>query len=182
MALPGRCRGDLLGPWGDNLTRRFGADAVARVRRRLPAPLAQLGARPSDRDWVPAWAQITLTEAIVDEFLGGDLVALFPLLVEDTRHSLGRIQLAVVRAMEAGRAFKLAPGTLPKGHEPRGVEVEVEGRRARLVFRGTPLFEHPSWRVLQLHAQRTLMDLTGTPGQAVGEDVGPEAFVVTATW
>lgn len=185
QGLPGRCRGDLLGPWGDNLARRYGSDAVGRVRRRLaPAfpALADLAPVLTTRDWVPAYAQIAVTEAIVDELLGGELAALYPLLVEDTRASLGRVELALVKAMGPARAIKLAPRTMRKVHERGAVEVTPDGRRARLVFRGTPLFAQPSWRALQLMAQRTLLDLTGTPGDAVGEDLGADGFAVTATW
>lgn len=181
-ALGGRCRGDLLGPWGDNLVRRFGPEAVDRVRRRLGPPLDRLAAVLTDRDWVPAPAQVALTEAIVDELLGGDMRALYPLLVEDTRASLGRVELALVRAMGAARAFKLAPRTFRKVHERGQVAVTVEGRRARLVFSDNPLFEHPSWRLLQLFAQRTLLELCGTPGDAVGDELGAGGFAVVASW
>jgi hypothetical protein len=180
--VPGRCRGDLLGPWGTNLTRRFGADAVARVRRRLAPPLDTVAPVLTRNDWVPAHTQVVITEAIVDEMLGGDMRALYPLLVEDTRASLGRVELALVRAMGAARAIKLAPRNFGKVQEGGTVEVTVSGRRAQLRFRGHPLFEHPSWRLLQLFAQRTLLDLTGTPGDAFGEDAGPDAFVCVATW
>lgn len=180
--VPGRCRGDLLGPWGRNLERRFGPDAVTRVRRRLAPPLDRVGPVLTSKDWVPAHAQIVITEAIVDEMLGGDMRALYPLLVEDTRASLGRVELALVRAMGAARAIKLAPRNFGKVHEGGSVEVTVTGRRAQLRFRGHPLFEHPSWRLLQLFAQRTLLELSGTPGEAVGEDAGPDGFVCVASW
>lgn len=180
--VPGRCRGDLLGPWGRNLERRFGPDAVTRVRRRLAPPLDQIGAVLTSKDWVPAHAQIVITEVIVDEMLGGDVRALYPLLLEDTRASLGRVELALVRAMGAARAIKLAPRNFGKVHEGGSVEVTVAGRRAQLRFRGHPLFEHPSWRLLQIFAQRTLLELSGTPGEAVGEDAGRDAFMCIATW
>jgi hypothetical protein len=182
VAVSGRCRGDLLGPWGANLTRRFGPDALARVRRRLAPPLDAVPPVLTAKDWVPAHAQIVITEAIVDELLGGDMRALYPLLVEDTRSSLGRVELALVRAMGAGRAIKLAPRNFGKVHEGGRVEVTVAGRRAQLRFAGHPLFEHPSWRLMQLFAQRVLLELAGTPGDAVGEDGGRDAFVCVATW
>jgi hypothetical protein len=182
VAVSGRCRGDLLGPWGQNLTRRYGPDALTRVRRRLAPPLDAVPAVLTAKDWVPAHAQIVITEAIVDELLGGDMPALYPLLVEDTRASLGRVELALVRAMGAGRAIKLAPRNFGKVHEGGRVEVTVAGRRAQLRFAGHPLFEHPSWRLLQLFAQRVLLELAGTPGDAVGEDGGRDAFVCIATW
>jgi hypothetical protein len=181
--VPGRCRGDLLGPWGTNLNRRFGPDAVTRVRRRLAPPLDRVEPDLGSKDWVPAYAQIALTEAIVDEFLGGELRALFPLLVEDTRASVGRVHLTLLRTLGAARAFALAPRSMRKVHERGTVDVTVTGRRARLVFSGHPLFAHPSWRLLQLYAQRIVLDLAGTPGEAVGEEPGaPDGFTVVATW
>ena len=181
--LPGRCRGDLLGPWGTNLARRFGDDAVARVRRRLSPPLDRIEPVLTARDWVPAHAQVALTEAIVDEHLGGDIGALYPLVLEDTRAGVGRVHLALVRTLGPARAFALAPRTLRKVHERGAVVVAVDGRRARLVFSGHPLFGHPSWRLLQLYAQRILLELAGTPGDAIGEDTGrTDEFGVIATW
>jgi len=104
------------------------------------------------------------------------------LLVEDTRASLGRVHLLLVRSLGAGRAFRLAPRTFRKVHERGTADVEIDGRRARLTFRGSPLFAHPSWRLLQLFAMRTLLELAETPGDAVGEDAGPEAFDTIASW
>jgi hypothetical protein len=67
-------------------------------------------------------------------------------------------------------------------YEQGTAEVAVDGRRARLVFRGSSLFAHPTWRLLQLFAQRTMLELAGTPGDAVGEDAGPDGFAVAASW
>src|SRR5690242_12575400 len=107
-ALPGRCRGDALGGWGENLVRRFGSDALTKVRTRVGTPYSTLSAVLTSRDWVPVGAQLVLTEAICDEYLGGDLRALYPLLVEDTRAGLGRIQLALIRTVGAGRVLARA--------------------------------------------------------------------------
>ncbi len=183
VRVPGRCRGDLLGPWGRNLSRRFGADAVTRVRQRMVPPLDRLEPVLTASDWVPAHAQVAVTEAIVDEFLGGEMRALYPLLLEDTRGSLGRAQLAVIRAIGAARAFGHAPRAFRKVHEIGMVDVAVGRRRARLAFAGSPIFVHPSWRMLQLMAQRVVLELAGTPGDAVGEEPGgPDAFAVVVTW
>lgn len=186
-ALPGRSRGDLLGPWGENLARRFGGEALARVRRRLPTGLSHIAPVLTAKDWLPVSAQLALTEAIVDEFLGGDLRALAPLLVEDTRAGLGRVQLAALRALGAGRAFKLTTRTFSRVHERGAATVEVDGRSARLGFRGSPLFAQPTWRLLQLLATQTMLELAGTPGVATGEEAGEEAggeggFVATVRW
>lgn len=181
-ALPGRCRGDLLGPWGNNLAKRFGPDAVTRVRARLPAPLAQVGAALSSDDWVPIHAQVVVTEAIVDEFLGGDLVALYPLLIEDTRASLSRVHRLLARSLGVGRALKIVPKPFRKVYERGTAEVEIDARRGRLSFGDNALFANPTWRVLQLYAVRTLFDLTGNTGSAAGEDTGADSFAVLVTW
>ncbi len=180
--LPGRSRGDLLGSWGTNLTARFGADALARVRKRLPPPLDQLPSTLSARDWVPVHAQLVLTEAIVDELLGGDMRALYVPLVEDTRAGIGRIQLALLRSVGPGRAFQAAPRTFRKVHERGTVEVEVSGRRARTTFQGSPLFTHPTWRLMQLFATRMMLELADSPGSVAGEDGGSDGFVAVASW
>lgn len=182
--ISGRCRGDLLGRWGDNVVRRFGPAALARVRARLLPPVDTLAAVLGERDWVPAFAQLEVTEAIVDELLGGDWAALYPLLVDDTRNGLGWGTRALLRGMGPARALELAPKSWRSVNERGMVEVTVDARarQARLVFRGAEVFEHPSWRILQLMAQRVMMELAGSPGDAVGESASPESFVVRATW
>jgi len=181
-AVPGRCRGDLLGPWGTNLTRRFGADAVPRIRARLVPPIAPVPSVLTSDDWVPMHAQVCVTEAIVDEFLAGDLVALYPLLIEDTRASLSRVHRLLARSLGVSRAMKIVPKPFRKIYECGTADVTVEGKRARLIFKGNALFENPTWRALQLYAVRTLFELTGNTGAAVGEDAGTDAFAIIVTW
>jgi hypothetical protein len=184
--LQGRCRGDLLGPWGQNVAKRFGAAGVARVRARLAPGLAiaTIADVLTAKDWVPVYAQIAVTEAIVDEFLGGEMRALYPLLVEDTRAGIGRVQLALVRTLGAGRVFKLTTRTFRDIYESGTAEVDLDTRahRVRQTFRGSPLFANPTWRILQLFAMRTLLELATTPGSAIGDDAGPDRFSATASW
>jgi hypothetical protein len=171
-----------LGAWGENLRLRFGVTAVDQLRRRLPAPLDTLPAVLTARDWVPVYAQLIVTEAIVDEWLGGDLRALYPLLVEDTRRGIGRVQLMLVRGLGPARALKLGPRTFKAVHERGTNDVAIDGRTARISFSGSPLFEHPTWRILQLFATQTLLELTDRPGSATGELAGPNSFVAVARW
>lgn len=178
LALPGRVRGDTLGNWGDNLVRRFGPDALTRIRRRVPADVASIPAVLSDRDRVPVHAQLLLTEAIVDEHLGGDMLALYPLLVADTRAGLGRIRLMALRALGPGGALKLGPRTFGKVHERGEHTVTVDGRTAHLAFRGNALFGHPTWRVLQAFATQLLLELAGSPGSVTADG----DFDVHADW
>ncbi len=180
--LPGRCRGDVMGAWGDNLVKRFGADAVTRVRARLAPPLDHVRAVLTKTDWVPMHTQVVVTNAIVDEFLGGDLAALFPLLIEDMRTNLSRFHRVLARSLGVGRTIKIMPKPFRKVYERGTAEVEVDGRRARLRFADNALFSNPTWRVLQLYAVRTLFDLTETAGTVVGEDTGLDRFAALVSW
>jgi len=180
-ALPGRSRGDLLGPWGSNVMKRFGSTALQRVLRRLPSPLDELPATLGAKDWVPVYAQLLVTEAIVDEYLGGDMRALYPLLVEDTRAGIGSVQLVVLKTLGPARTLKLAPRTFRQVHERGSVDAEVAGRSARMSFSGTPLFTHPTWRLLQLYATHTMLELTGRRGTSTGESTA-DGFVANTNW
>ncbi len=164
------------------MAARFGPASLARVRARLPSPLDELPSHLTTKDWVPVFAQLVVTEAIVDELLGGDMAALGPLLIEDTRAGMNRVQLALVRALGPARALKLGPRTFRNVHERGTMTVEVDGRTARLSFRGTPLFTHPTWRVLQLLATQTMLALADKPGSATGDDSGPDNFVAHVRW
>jgi hypothetical protein len=179
--LPGRVRGDLLGPWGTNVTKRFGAEGLARVRRRLAPPLDQLPAVLTAKDWVPIVAQLRVTEAIVDEHLAGDWLALLPLLVEDTRAGINRVQLALLRSMGPGNAFRLTSRTFEKVYEAGSATAAVERKHARLAFTGNAVFAQPRWRLMQLFAMRTMMELAGVQGSATGEDA-PDGFIAIARW
>lgn len=180
-ALPGRCRGDALGRWGENLNRRFGPQALTTVRSRVGAPYDALAAVLTAKDWVPVGAQLVLTEGIVDEYLGGDLRALYPLLLEDTRAGLGRIQLMLVKTAGAGRVIARAAAGIRDIYERGTADAHVERKQTRVEFRGTPLFANPTWRLLQLFATKLLLELAGTPGTVTGEDLG-EGFAAIATW
>jgi hypothetical protein len=181
-AVPGTCRGDLLGPWATNLAKRFGPDSVARVRARLAPPLDRIGAVLTSTDRVPMHAQVAVTEAIVDEVLDGDLVALYPLLIEDTRASLSRVHRLLARSLGVSRALKIVPMPFRKIYDLGTADVAIDGRRGLLKFGGNALFANPTWRVLQLYAVRTLFELTGNKGSAAGEDAAPDGFTVVVTW
>jgi hypothetical protein len=182
LALPGWSRGDALGPWGDNLTRRFGGDALRRVRQRLPAEHARIAPVLTARDTLPVHAQLLLTEAICDEFLGGDLRALYPLLIEDTRAGIGRIQLALVKTMGPHRALAHGARGFRDIYDRGSADADTARGHARIVFRGSELFAHPTWRVLQLFATGTVIALAGGTAVLSGEDLGEDAFAALATW
>ncbi len=181
-ALVGRCRGKLLGPWGPNLARRFGPDAVARVRSRLPGALTHVSPHPSPSAWVPAVAQICLTEAIADEFLAGDVLALYPLLVEDTRRASNRAALALLRRLGPVRMFKMAPRSQRRLYDLGSLDARVEAREATLTFRGAALFGHPTWRLLQVMAQETLLELMEVRAVVTASASADDTLLVRVTW
>lgn len=176
--LVGLVRGDTLGAWGNNLVSRFGPDALARIRRRVPDEIPPV---LGERDRVPVFAQLLLTEAIVDELLGGDILALYPLLVADTRAGLGRLQVGALRLLGPAGAFRLGPRSFRQVHERGAHDVAIDRRTARFSFTGNPLFAHPTWRVLQVFATRIVLDLANTPGTVLGDDV-VDGFDAVARW
>lgn len=181
-ALPGRCRGDALGGWGENVVRRFGPEVLTKVRTRVGPPIDAVPAVLTAKDWVPVYAQLVLTEAIVDEVLGGDIRALYPLLVADTRAGVGRVQLVLIKTLGAGRVLAHAAAGIRDIYERGSAEARVERRHVRVELRGTPLFGNPTWRILQLFATRAVLELAGTPGTVTGEDLGADAFAAIARW
>jgi hypothetical protein len=177
--LPGKIRGDLVGAWGDNVTRRFGAAALGRVRARVPA----LPTSCTKDDWLPAGAQVAVTEAIVDDCLGGEWAALYPCLVDDVKLGVGRVKLLAVRAIGAVRALRMSPGIAAKVYDRGTVTADVSPGRALLAFAGHPLFANQSWRLLQLYATRSLLELAGAPASTLtGTDRGADGFDLHAAW
>ena len=134
------------------------------------------------KDTLPVHAQLCLTEAIVDEVLAGDLRALQPLIVEDTRAGLGRLQVALVKTIGAHRAIAQGAKQFRSIYDRGTADADTSRGRARVVFRGHPLFGHPTWRALQLMATTTLLELAGSRGSVVGEDLGADSFATVATW
>lgn len=181
LALPGRCRGDLLGAWGHNVVTRFGADALLRVRKRSGPPHELLAASLTTRDWVPVHAQLVLTEAIVDELFAGDGAALLPLLVEDTRKGLGWITSSLVKTLGPERSLRGAATRAREVLDRGSVTYDYAQHTARIRFSAHPLFAHPTWRLLQLHATSVVLALSNAHGTVTAEDDG-DAFVVEATW
>lgn len=182
LALPGTSRGDAIGAWGENLRRRFGPQAIDRVRARLPAVHARIAPVLTAKDVLPVHAQLCLTEAIVDELLAGDLRALYPLIVEDTRAGLGRLQVALVKTIGAHRAIAQGAKQFRTIYDRGSADADTARGRARVVFRDHALFGHPTWRALQLMATSTLLELAGSPGRVTGEDLAADAFATVATW
>ena len=179
LALPGRARGDLLGSWGPNLVARHGSTALVRVQARLGSP--PLPTTLTQREWIPCHAQPLITEAIADELYAGDLNALYPAILEDTRKGLGRMKLLALKAIGIARAFKIVPAVLRQVHELGEVKLVSGDHRVRIELTAHPLFAQPTWRVLQLFATKVVLDLAGTPGEVRGEPLA-DGFACEASW
>jgi hypothetical protein len=177
-SLPGQSRGDLVGAWSDNLQHRYGTATVARVRARLPSSIP---ARGTDKDWLPVWGQIAITEAIADECLAGDLSKLPPLILEDTRLGLGRLRVLAMKALGPLRLLATTTKGVSDVYDRGRAELVQQRQRGEVSARhielsGHPLFGHPTWRLLQLAATQTLIDLAGGSQRVHGMDAGPDAF------
>jgi hypothetical protein len=161
LALPGRCRGSVLARWAENLARRFGPRAVDRVRAGLPEWEQDLPDDPSEEHWFPVGLQLRLTELVIDELLGGDALALEPLLAEDVKRTVSRATALFLRTVGPvpilGRAKQIHPSLYDVGK----VSAEVVGTRATVRCDGAALFGHPTWSLLQLFAHRGFIQLTG---------------------
>ncbi len=110
-------------------------------------------------------AQLEVTEAIIDEHFQGDALALAPVLADDVRSAAGRMSLFVVRQMGVRRLLQLAPKTHAQLYDVGDLTSELDDRSATLSFTGSVLFEHPTWRLLQLFATETMLALAGQDGE-----------------
>jgi hypothetical protein len=161
LALPGRCRGSVLAHWADNVRRRFGASALARVRAGLPTWAHDLPDDPPREAWFPVGLQLYLTELVVDECLGGDMLRLESPLHEDIRRSLPRGVALLMRTLGPSRILGGAEQIHPQLYDVGRAYARSESHRASIRCEGAKLFGHPSFVLLQVFAQRGFVELTG---------------------
>ncbi len=167
LALPGRCRGTVLARWEDNCRRHFGATAVQRVRAGLPEWASDLPGDPPDDAWFPVGLQLRITELVVDECLGGDMLQLEALLHEDIRRSLPMATALFIKTLGPGpilaRAKQIHPHLYDVGH----AHAQTESKSAKIVCAGAELFGHPTFALLQMFAHRGFVELTGRRVQSL---------------
>ncbi|WP_236606527.1 hypothetical protein [Sandaracinus amylolyticus] len=180
-ALSGTVRGLLVRRWAENLRRRFGADAADRVKARMGA--LALADDPRDDAWVPVAAQLRATELVVELFLGGDRRALVPVVIDDAMRNASTMSKLALRTAGPG-ALLSRTGSL-HGHacsEGRA-EASVQGSRARLRYVESPLFEHPTWRLLAMTGACGLVALSSRTLVSIeAHDVGPHGFGLEIAW
>lgn len=171
LALPGRMKAGLLRDWGVHVNRRYGAGESARLRAEIGLDTTQLPDSPDPDTRVPVGWQLVLTRAIANRHLGGDLLALEPLLLEDAQRrpvsfaeKVARMTISARRIL--GHAEKIHRDLFDVGT----CQADLDRRGGTLTWTGARLFTEPTWRVLQAFAIRGMCTvLNERPPTLTGE-------------
>jgi len=183
LALPGRCRGALLKDWAAHVTRRAGPGAVSALREALGLDARALPDAPPREAWYPVGYQLALTRAIVDRSLGGDVLALEPLLMEDAGRVRDKVAAVTMRLMGARRLFGKTSEVHGWLYDLGAARAEVADHRARVVLSGARYFAEPTFRALQLFATRALLRGLGKTLVDLRADAAPDdGLVIEAAW
>jgi hypothetical protein len=183
LALPGHCRGALLRDWAAHVSRRAGPGAVERLRAHLGLGPDLLPDHPPAERWYPVGYQLALTRAIIDLALGGDALALEPLLAEDTARARDKVLLFALRTLGPRRVLRGTSKVHAHLYDVGRAEADVADSSARLSFRGAAMFADPTWRILQLFAVRGMLrgfrrDLV----ELVADPEGEDRFTLQVAW
>lgn len=183
LAVPGRCRGALLRDWAAHVRRRAGDDAVTRLRTATGIDTALLPDAPKATEWYPIGYQIALTRAIVDHALGGDVLALEPLLADDTARAGDKILALALRTLGPKRLLKRTAKAHSWLYDVGHADAAVDDGAARIDFTGAIHFGDPTWRVLQLFAVRGMLAGFGREVTSLRADPsGDDRFAVEVRW
>jgi hypothetical protein len=182
--LGGLCRGSLLRDWAAHVARHWGPDGVARVRSRTGIDAVRLPDAPVREGWYPVWFQLALTRAIGDEFVGGDLLALEPLIREDAARTPDRWIERVVRlALTPQRILRATPKVYGALYDRGRADAEVGAHEATVRWREAAFMSEPTWRTMQAFAVRAMFTtLKRTAPTITAFDAGPGTFGLTARW
>lgn len=155
LGLPGRMKAALLRDWGVHVNRRFGASESERLLASIGIERAALPDAPDPEARVPVGWQLVLTRAIAERHLGGDLLELEALLIEDARRRPVSLvermaRLAVSPRRILGHAEKIHGNLFDVG----ACKAELGKSGGTLTWTGARLFSEPTWRVLQCFAIR----------------------------
>jgi len=152
-----RIRGAALKDWGAHVRRRRGHAAVPRIRELTGITPAMLPDEPDVQGWYPSWFQVALTDAIVQEYLGGDYLALEDLLFEDATRRRQKVVRWVAGKIGPAVVFKKAPQGHRDMYSQGAVHTTVGRRDATVTWTGARLYANPTWRMLQMMAVRLMM-------------------------
>lgn len=182
-ALQGRCSGEVLFRWADNIERRWGKEAVRTVRDGLGDLGPHVPDAPNKSDWFPIGSQIRITDLIVDELLDGDAEELESLLLEDTHHNGGIAMRFLLRRVGPARVFRNVHRIHPRCYDVGSVSSTLDGTQATVICQGSLLFANPTWRLLQLMGHRVLLAHTGKQVVGVsGEELSEGGFKSYCEW
>ena len=118
------------------------------------------------KDTLPVHAQFVLTEAIVDELLAGDLRALLPLIIEDTRAGLGRIQRRARQDDRRASRDRAGREAVPIDLRPRHADADTAKGRARVDVPRPPAVRASDVARAAADGDATLLELAGAPAHA----------------
>ena len=109
--------------------------------------------------------------------------ALVPVVIDDAQRNASSMAKLALRTAGPG-ALLSRTGSL-HGHacsEGRA-EASVQGSRARLRYLESPLFEHPTWRLLAMTGACGLVALASRTLVSIeAHDVGPRGFGLEIAW
>jgi hypothetical protein len=182
--LTGRSRGILMLKWAENVRRRWGELVLANVRKRAGDIAALVPDAPDARDWLPAAAQIALTDAIIDLCLQGDARRLEALVLADALRDVTRLHRLLARAMGPHGGYRQVQAVYHKLYDIGRYRAEVGPCTAVVHCSGAALFGNPTWRLLQMVAHKgALQLLTGREdGEIMGLGDQPDSFWLRMRW
>lgn len=192
LGLPGRMKAALLRDWGVHVNRRFGAGESERLRAVVGIERAALPDAPDPEARVPVGWQLALTRAIAERHLGGDLLRLEALLIEDARRRPVSLVERVARlAVSPKRILSHAEKIHGNLFDVGACSADLGKSGGTLTWTGARLFMEPTWRVLQCFAIRGMCAvLNERPPTMWGEslqsggagEAGDGGFRLHLTW
>ena len=116
--------------------------------------------QPEDNAWYPAILQIRLTDVIIEQFLGGDALALEPLLHEDSLRENGDKARAFIRSTGPQILLRMFRRLHQYLYNVGSANPKVGWGNASIVTEGSPLFSNPTWQLIHLFALRGMFQLS----------------------
>jgi hypothetical protein len=119
--------------------------------------------KPGRLAWLPVGLQIRVTDVIIEEFLGGDAQGVEAALRENSLAASDGMMARMARTLGPAGLIRRATEWQSHLYDVGRVRVEVREREceALAVFEGSEMYENPTWRGLQLAAQRMVIEKTG---------------------
>lgn len=176
-------RGLALRGWAANVRRRFGAAGLADVREALGAASGLVADDPDDRQYLPVWLQLRLTDLIIDRCLAGRGEAFVEALREDALRRASTVAPLALRVLGPGLVLRSATAAHAALYDVGEAHAVVGAAEATVAWSGAACFANPTWRLLHAVAtQLAAQAATGARVSLAAVDAGPEAFAVRLAW